>query len=182
MTRHLLTPHPACPTGPIRRITADISTDLEGGVRIEFRAAGVTGGIRIPETTPPARQDNLWRTTCFEAFFAAPDGRYLEFNFSPSTQWAAYAFGRYRERVEAAQTPTPDITRRVTARQLTLTAKLRFSEDRTFSPQEGIRLGLSAVIEDNVGGITYWALSHPSDKPDFHHPGGFMNAFGDQSR
>ena len=31
-------------------------------------------------------------------------------------------------------------------------------------------LALSAVIEAIDGAKTYWALAHPSDKPDFHHP------------
>jgi len=34
--------------------------------------------------------------------------------------------------------------------------------------------GLSAVIEEPTGAISYWALAHPSDKPDFHHPDSFI--------
>jgi hypothetical protein len=26
------------------------------------------------------------------------------------------------------------------------------------------------VIETTEGVVAYWALAHPSDKPDFHHP------------
>jgi hypothetical protein len=33
-----------------------------------------------------------------------------------------------------------------------------------------LRLGLAAVIEDKTGIFSYWALRHPSAKPDFHHP------------
>lgn len=36
------------------------------------------------------------------------------------------------------------------------------------------RLGLSAVIEEGSGCVSYWALAHPSAKPDFHHPGSFI--------
>ena len=35
-------------------------------------------------------------------------------------------------------------------------------------------LALSAVIERVDGSISYWALRHPSDKPDFHHPDSFV--------
>ena len=46
----------------------------------------------------PARTDELWRSTCFELFLRFDDDeRYVEFNFSPSTRWAAYAFDGYRE-------------------------------------------------------------------------------------
>ena len=34
-------------------------------------------------------------------------------------------------------------------------------------------LGLSTVVEDNHGRLSYWALRHPSGKPDFHHPDTF---------
>jgi hypothetical protein len=34
-------------------------------------------------------------------------------------------------------------------------------------------LGLSTVIEDDTGTLSYWALKHPSGKPDFHHPDAF---------
>jgi hypothetical protein len=36
-----------------------------------------------------------------------------------------------------------------------------------------LRLGLSAVIEENDGTISYWALKHLPGKPDFHHPDSF---------
>ena len=39
------------------------------------------------------------------------------------------------------------------------------------------RLGLSAVIEDANGDISYWALAHPPGKPDFHHADGFACEF-----
>ena len=39
------------------------------------------------------------------------------------------------------------------------------------------RLGLSVVVEDTNGGMSYWALAHPPGKPDFHHPDGFTCEF-----
>ena len=30
-------------------------------------------------------------------------------------------------------------------------------------------LGISAVIEEQDGRLSYWALAHPPGKPDFHH-------------
>jgi hypothetical protein len=40
-------------------------------------------------------------------------------------------------------------------------------------PDRAWRIGLSAVIEDTNGEISYWALAHPPGKPDFHHANGF---------
>jgi hypothetical protein len=37
-------------------------------------------------------------------------------------------------------------------------------------PKDGVwRLGLSAVIEETNGTISYWAVAHPPGKADFHH-------------
>jgi hypothetical protein len=36
-------------------------------------------------------------------------------------------------------------------------------------PGASWRLGLSAVIEETSGRISYWALAHPPGKADFHH-------------
>jgi len=35
-------------------------------------------------------------------------------------------------------------------------------------------LGLSAVIETKTGDLSYWALAHPSEGPDFHHTDSFV--------
>ena len=40
-------------------------------------------------------------------------------------------------------------------------------------PGNSLRLGLSAVVEDADGGLSYWALRHPPGKPDFHHTDAF---------
>ena len=37
-----------------------------------------------------------------------------------------------------------------------------------------MRLALSAVIEETDGRLSYWALTHPAERPDFHHPDGFV--------
>jgi hypothetical protein len=40
-------------------------------------------------------------------------------------------------------------------------------------PLAALRLGLAAVIEDETSRLSYWALSHPAEKPDFHHADSF---------
>ena len=35
-------------------------------------------------------------------------------------------------------------------------------------------MGLSAVIEEKGGNMSWWALAHPGEEPDFHHPDGFQ--------
>jgi hypothetical protein len=36
-----------------------------------------------------------------------------------------------------------------------------------------LQLGLTAVIEDDSGNLSYWALRHAPGNPDFHDPDGF---------
>jgi hypothetical protein len=36
-----------------------------------------------------------------------------------------------------------------------------------------LRVALAAVIENDTGELSYWALQHAPGKPDFHHPDGF---------
>jgi hypothetical protein len=38
---------------------------------------------------------------------------------------------------------------------------------------ENWRLALSTVVEERTGTKSYWALTHPQPKPDFHHPDSF---------
>src|SRR2546422_3089437 len=33
-----------------------------------------------------------------------------------------------------------------------------------------LSLALAAVVGDENGALSYWALKHPPGKPDFHHP------------
>ena len=93
----------------------------------------------------------------------APAGEaYCEFNFASSGQWAAYQFDAYREGMQPLKVATPVIavTRRDEDFELTATFELG---------GRASRLGLSAVIEEADGTLSYWALAHPSGKPDFHH-------------
>jgi len=37
-----------------------------------------------------------------------------------------------------------------------------------------LRLALSAVVEETDGRLSYWAIAHPGERPDFHHRDGFV--------
>jgi hypothetical protein len=132
---------------------------------VRFRLAGPVASLALPTRATPARRDNLWQHTCFEAFVDTSSG-YLEFNLSPSTEWAAYSFTGYRAGMADLDIPAPIIRTSLSAHALQLSAKITFPPGVT-----PLRLGLSAVIEETSGTKSYWALGHPpGDKPDFHHP------------
>lgn len=133
---------------------------------LRFVVEGDVDGIAWPASANPARRNGLWERTCFEAFVLTDDG-YREFNLSPSGQWASYRFDGYREgMVQAAEIVTID--------GLDGASDLVALEGWIDLPAGAARLGLSAVIEMRDGSKSYWALAHPSDKPDFHHRDSFV--------
>lgn len=120
------------------------------------------------------RADELWRHTCLEVFVAACGSQgYREFNFSPSGAWAMYAFTACRAgmTVPALGSP-PGMHWQHSPGCLELLAIL--PAESLPAADGGFRLALSAVIEEQSGTISYWALTHPAGQPDFHHPGSFV--------
>lgn len=166
--RLLLTPHPSTPIGAVDAIEAEVAHGDAGQLRLSYRIRGDIGALRVPAPVQPTRTDELWTHTCVEAFVRTGAG-YAEFNFSPSSQWAAYAFDSYRAGMRALElTQPPSI--KVQARADLLTIDVVLADALSAAPA---RLGLSAVIEYIDGATSYWALAHPPGKPDFHHDDGF---------
>jgi hypothetical protein len=129
---------------------------------------GKISDVTMPPAAASARTDELWRHTCFEAFVGAGVA-YYEFNFAPSTHWAAYRFSGYRTGMRVAtEISAPRIAVQSSLERYTLQASLEL--DQLLFPRGAmLRLGLSAVIEENSGRRSYWALAHPTGKADFHH-------------
>jgi hypothetical protein len=133
-------------------------------LELRYAAAGDMAEVTIPEPVDAVRMDGLWRTTCFEAFVRRQGGEgYLEFNLSPSGEWQAYGFDRYRAGGGEADVAAPRISVERGAERLELRALVEVPIDGDW------RFGLSAVIEARDGAVSYWALAHPPGKPDFHH-------------
>jgi hypothetical protein len=169
---HALLCHASCRGDAVRSIKVELA--IEGGaLRLRYVLEGDLTHIRVPQRREPRTTDGLWQHTCFEAFVRSADGRYHEFNFSPSGEWAAYAFSAYRERAPVVPRIDPCIEVSTDTRALTLAAQVPLAA----LPEDGDkpwRLALSEVIEDAGGALSYWALHHPSDRPDFHHADGFV--------
>src|SRR5687768_10522470 len=97
-----LTPHPASPPSSPFKVWATVDYAAAFGAaataNIWFGVGAPAERFVIAEPAEQERADELWLTTCFEAFLR-PHGEtaYREWNFAPSTQWAAYEFADYRE-------------------------------------------------------------------------------------
>lgn len=177
--RHILRLHPESVCSAVTQIEVDVARPRARSLALVYIITGKIGDLLLPPAAVAvARTDELWRHTCFEAFVrVAPGAAYYEFNFAPSTQWAAYRFDGYRSGLRvAAEIGAPRIEMETSPGRYILQASLEL--DRAVASSENgagdgkiapWRLGLSAVIEEAGGRRSYWALAHPPGKPDFHH-------------
>ena len=166
--------HPDSNGGDAFRVAVEIGRPEPALLALRYRVTGPLRNLRLPPAAPPARTDELWRQTCFEAFVMDPGGGYLELNFAPSSQWAAYRFDGYRAGMAAlAAVAAPRIATAAEGDQLEVRVAADLGGVDGFDRAPSWRLGVSVVLEDSDGRISYWALAHAPGKPDFHHPDGF---------
>ena len=172
--RHVMACHPATPCVVLDRV--DVELVLQGDrLHAVYTLTGRVAQLRVPDFKPPARRDDLWRHLCCELFVrAAGQPGYCEFNFAPSGEWAAYAFTAYRDgMVPLPMAQPPVINTEVSASSLQLKVDFPLIAAGAQSASGKRIFGCSVVVEDSTGALTYWALRHPSGRPDFHHDDGF---------
>jgi len=139
-----------------------------GELRLHYSVTCDPAALIIPAYVKNGgRTDGLWHTTCFE-LFARRSGEpgYLEFNFSPSSQWAAYRFSGYREGMRDWSIAAPQIFTETRDDGISMQVTLALTE----LAKAPLDLGLSAVVHETGDVKSYWAVAHPPEKPDFHHP------------
>ena len=155
----LLVPHPATAIATVQSIDCAVWQD-EGRWHFRYLVEGADDLI-LPDHQRASRTDGLWKQTCFEAFVRLTGTSYVELNFSPSSQWAAYRFDDYRSdmRDEPAEV---EIWLDAGETWLALEAAVRCK-----ALKAGSSLGLSSVVRERDS-TSYWALGHPDGAPDFH--------------
>jgi hypothetical protein len=166
--------HPSKRAESVRSIAVLVRRSTSAELQMTFRLDGDIGRIRVPPPGVPRISTQLWRHTCFEAFIAvAGQLAYHEFNFAPSGEWAVYAFSGYRNGGPLAnEMMRPQIAVRSTGSRLELDSLVRLEGLSAIHPRASLRVGLSAIVEASDG-LSYWALRHRADKPDFHDADGF---------
>jgi hypothetical protein len=172
--------HPRAPGAAVRSIAVRARAQA-GELRLEYVTTGDLARVRLPAAERGGRAEGLWRHTCFEAFLGQSGSPgYLELNFSPSGQWAAYRFSGYRQDMTPLELPAPRIRVRRAGERLTLEASVGW-EALAAQPASGpspaaVQLGLAAVVEEDSGTLSYWALGHFGARPDFHDRRAFSAA------
>lgn len=173
--RATLAPHPQTPAPAVRVIDVCVQRDATR-LRVDFVLDGDLAGLRVPPAGPTRPGARLWEHTCFEVFVAAAGAAsYHELNLAPSGAWAAHAFRGYRDGGPLAdERAAPALAVRRTAQTLALEASVALAALSPSYVEARLRLGVSAVVEEASGGLSYWALHHPSARPDFHHADAFV--------
>ena len=170
MKRFSLSPHPA--EQPPAEIGVEVAVQREppDALGLHFRVTGDVTALRFPPRARAERVDELWRHSCFEAFIrAAEDDAYLELNFSPSGEWAAYYFDAWREGMRPAlECAAPSVRFAVESTSVDLHVGLTLGWASQLRDADW-RIGLAAILEDREGRMSHWALAHAPGEPDFHH-------------
>jgi hypothetical protein len=170
MQTHRLTAHSAHPPLRVSAIEARVIGFDADWLRVRWRIEDAHA-LFVPPFAGRGRADDLWLTTCFEVFLQPHGGQaYVELNLSPSERWAAYDFTGYRDGMSnRPASREPDCT----MRQGSSFAIFDAAIPRDVLPLFPAAANFTAVIEEEGGVKSYWALSHPKAKPDFHDPACF---------
>lgn len=181
--RYALELHPSSPCKAVTEIDVEITQPSPDQLELHYFVTGKTSDLRLPPRVAPTRGHELWQHTCFEVFIRpAPSDAYYEFNFSPSSAWAAYHFTNYRQGMSLASgmdvvgnmaPPLIEVTPHDAGFELRASLILDQLPDLLESAKW--HLGVAAVIEQVSGNKSYWALAHPPGKADFHQARCFIH-------
>jgi hypothetical protein len=161
--------HPDTLAVSVESITVECERSATGELWLRYHVDGVLEALALPLPAAPRRQKDLWKTTCFEVFVRVSEhADYAEFNFSSSSQWAAFHFDDYRSTpCDLKVDQPPDIGLDASETHFALESHMMLP---VAWRDETLEIGLSAVVEESDGTKSYWALRHPPGPPDFHHP------------
>jgi hypothetical protein len=162
--------HTLIPFSPITEkisLTGDIQIQ-NNSLRIDFRIEDPNllidfNNPYLANQNSTNRTNELWKYTCFEAFWAIKDRpSYWEFNIASNGLWNLYYFDSYK---------SPNLPRENFDFELS---------QFTFSPTQitaildckitiaAIEASLTAVIKTKSKQNLYFAIQHSGEKPDFH--------------
>ena len=80
--------HPESSCSAVTHIEAEVLRGQANSLAFAYIVTGTISDLALPPIVAPARTDELWRHTCFEAFLGSSlSAPYYEFNFAPSPQW-----------------------------------------------------------------------------------------------
>jgi hypothetical protein len=137
-------------------------------LKLKYIIVGDILSLKIPKYGDAKFTHGLWNATCFELFLVKKEQNgYVEFNFSPSKEWAIYEFSDYRQKTGDIENITPFIE----FFHDEYSAEMIISFDistLTMIDFEHLSGAFSVVLLTNENELSYWARKHLKDKADFH--------------
>ncbi|WP_299327810.1 DOMON-like domain-containing protein [Parasphingopyxis sp.] len=161
--------HPDTPTDTVHGVEVKHEWKSRDTLWLRYFVDCPVDRLFIPGPAEPERMDDLWHSTCFELFLREPGAApYYEFNFSPSSRWAAYGFTHFREGAHDLAVPSDPAIAPLDAGDsyFALEVDVTLPPDRIYP---AMLAAISAIIVDADGNKTYWGYRHPEGKPEFHH-------------
>lgn len=174
MTDFVLEPFPGLPFPAEVRVSG--TARREGSaLHLTWRLDASPGSLEISQPAArPERRRELWEETCFEFFLTSPARRgYWEFNLSPAGHWNVFRFDAYRAGMKD-ETAFEALPFSVSNRPGLCEVSARIDLVGLGIAAAPWQLAIATVVAEPGGRVTYWALSHPSSQPDFHHPEAFL--------
>ena len=170
MQTHTLISHLDSPPLAAQSVSGRITPDGDW-LRLRWRIDGPSALIAQP-FAGRGRADGLWQHTCFELFLRKPgEEAYIELNLTPSERWNAYDLSGYRTGMTERPMPVePVCSLRVGTAMAIFDAAVPLSG----LPPRPWHAAMCAVLEEEGGVRSYWALAHTGEKPDFHDPACFV--------
>src|SRR5438874_3616728 len=128
--RQALRLHPDSSCFAVTHIDVEVLRPQAHSLTFGYVVTGAINDLAMSPMAAATRTDELWRHTCFEAFVGSSlSVSYYEFNFAPSTQWAAYRFSAYRtDMCVATEISAPQITVQSNAERYVLQASLELGQ------------------------------------------------------
>jgi len=173
--RFELVPHPDGPRIDGASLVVNVHADADT-VDIDYEISGAEPLVLAADTDRGVaggrRRDGLWRHTCGEIFALDPQrpGPYLEFNFAPDGDWAAYAFDAPRRGMRAHDWGGAPVIRCAAGKSGTAdrggSLRLQVSLPRR-ALGTCLAVAPTMVIETRAG-LGYWARQHLPGPADFH--------------
>lgn len=153
----------------------------EESVYVSYRIRRNLPLLDLGNSTPnKTRLIKLWEKTCFELFIKNNHDQYIEFNFSPNFEWNCFYFNKKSDPLvewEQMQMPVIDILLSSEHFFLFVDIKKEFFPKGFFGVGFELCAGITSVIKEKTGSMSYWALSHADTRPNFHHFDSFKYKF-----
>lgn len=166
-----LSPFPGQTSSPWESFSLNTALErLDQRLTLTFELTGPLSDLSLSTSKPtPSRQHDLWEHTCFEMFLSEPTSPvYWEVNLSPIGDWNIYRFSSYRTgMVEEKRIQNLTSQREQHPNHFWLSCPLPLNTLALDS--KGLEINVTAVLENRMGDLSYWAITHANHQPDFHH-------------